>query len=156
MVSAKLIIALTDDDQDDCEFFIDALGSLDTSLQVLQFENGADLIEHLDSCEKESPDLIFLDLNMPVMNGKECLRKLRLSYTANKLPVIIPSTSDSERDVIDTYNLGANLYLKKPNDMKTLRQSLSEILCKPWRSDITKTDRNEFIFKPDRRKISRS
>lgn len=156
MASSNLIIAFADDDQDDREFFIDAIGSLDTSVQILQFKNGADLIGHLESCGNESPDLIFLDLNMPVMNGKQCLRKLRLSLTLNKLPVIIFSTSDSESDVNDTYNLGANLYLKKTYSLKALRESLSEILCMPWKADMTKPERNGFLFRPGRIKVHRS
>lgn len=60
------------------------------------------------------PDLILLDMNMPIMNGKETLQKIRETPELKHLPVVILTTSTREKDVLDSYRLGVNAYLAKP------------------------------------------
>jgi CheY-like chemotaxis protein len=69
------------------------------------------------SREAPTPDLILLDLNMPRMNGRELLAELKQDESLKKIPVVILTTSDVERDVVATYQLGASGYVVKPMDM---------------------------------------
>ena len=71
MDKTKLKIILVDDDEDDRLFFADALQGLQMDTELLEFKNGKDCIQYLESSSDELPNLIFLDLNMPVMNGFE-------------------------------------------------------------------------------------
>ena len=63
------------------------------------------------------PSLVLLDLNLPGVDGREVLRTIKHNSDFRKIPVVILSTSDDERDVQDCYALGANSYLKKPHDL---------------------------------------
>ena len=82
------------------------------------------------------PDLILLDLNMPGMGGKEFLRRLKLEEGLKQIPVIILTTSDSERDIIDSYKLQASGYVHKPVSLDEFKQVMQKIeaywfvLCK--------------------------
>jgi CheY-like chemotaxis protein len=73
------------------------------------------------------PDLILLDLNMPGMGGKEFLRRIKKDEGLKKIPVVILTTSDSEQDIIDSYNLHASGYVKKPVNLDELKGIMKEI-----------------------------
>lgn len=73
------------------------------------------------------PDLILLDLNMPGMGGKEFLRRIKKDEDLKKIPVVILTTSDSERDIIDSYHLQASGYVKKPVDLEDFKNVMKEI-----------------------------
>ncbi len=74
-----------------------------------------------------SPDLILLDLNMPGMGGKEFLKHIKGDGGLKQIPVVILSTSNSERDIIDSYRLQAAGYVRKPTSLNELMQIMGEI-----------------------------
>jgi CheY-like chemotaxis protein len=82
------------------------------------------------------PDLILLDLNMPGMGGKEFLRQIKQDERMKMVPVVILTSSDSDADIIDTYNLHASGYVKKPvkiEDFKCVVKEIEEywfVLCR--------------------------
>jgi CheY-like chemotaxis protein len=63
------------------------------------------------------PDLILLDLNLPRMDGRELLEQIKSDDTLKRIPVVILTTSNDERDILETYNLHANCYITKPVDL---------------------------------------
>ena len=73
------------------------------------------------------PDLILLDLNMPGMGGKEFLRRLKEDKNLKTKPVVILTTSDSEQDIIDSYNLQASGYVKKPVNLDEFKEVMKQI-----------------------------
>ena len=73
------------------------------------------------------PDYIFLDLNMALMDGKECLKKIREQNHLKSIPVIIFSTSSSQKDKEETQKLGANAFITKPPLVSTLAEKLSDV-----------------------------
>lgn len=73
-----------------------------------------------DYADAPRPDLILLDLNMPRMNGREFLAKIKSEPDFSSIPAIVLTTSDIERDVVATYQLGANGYITKPVDVEQL------------------------------------
>ncbi len=73
------------------------------------------------------PDLILLDLKMPGMGGKEFLRRVKEDEDLRKTPVIILTSSDSEKDILDSYNLQASGYVKKPVDLGGFKDVMKEI-----------------------------
>lgn len=122
----KKIILLADDDMDDTEMFCEALAEIDESIMCHCAENGSEAIKILDGLE-EAPGVIFLDLNMPVMNGWECLKQLKSDPRYKEIPVIMISTSSHKKDMDTASNLGAVCYFVKPNSFKDLKQVLKII-----------------------------
>ncbi len=116
---------MADDDNDDKMLFKYAFEQ-GTNLSDLKFvSDGVELFEYLEKCLYQNnggllPSIILLDLNMPRMDGKETLRLLKTNAELKKIPVIIFSTSNAERDVALSYELGANSYVIKPSSLSKL------------------------------------
>ncbi|HLA54676.1 MAG TPA: response regulator [Flavobacterium sp.] len=120
-------ILLVDDDTDDQFFFLDAINSINESLQCEVANNGVEAIDHLQKIPPP-PSLIFLDLNMPMMNGYECLERIKKLEKFSQIPVIIFTTSNNPKDRELTKKLGAKIFLTKTSDFRQLQFQLSEIL----------------------------
>lgn len=73
------------------------------------------------------PDLIFLDLNMPRMNGAEFLMEIKKDPALNDIPVVVLTTSDVEKDVVRCYQLGAASYITKPVDMTQFISAIHQL-----------------------------
>lgn len=138
-------IALTDDDDDDCEIFKSALESVTNKITLDIFNRGTELLEYLDEAE-EYPHLIFLDLNMPVMHGFEVLEAIRRDPRYANLSIAIYSTSKNNKDVEEALAKGANIYLPKPNDYSELQQLLAKILEMNWAHHVHKLNTGNFCF----------
>ncbi len=120
----QLNIFLADDDDDDRILFCEALDELDTDTKVTTFENGVDLMANLVDREIALPDIIFLDLNMPLMNGEECLNDIKLEPALSEIPIVIYSTSLDPQIAEVLLEKGANLYLQKPKSYTQLKAAL--------------------------------
>lgn len=126
-------IFLADDDCEDAELFIDAITEITQDYIVTVFCNGAKLLEGLKNC-KQYPDIIFIDINMPIMNGLEALAEIKKNSYLNLLPTVIYSTSSNQNDITKAYEIGADSYLKKPSDFKQLKAQLQTLLNFHWKS----------------------
>ena len=122
---------LADDDEDDRLLFKMALKEVNPNINLTFAEDGEILMDVLSSQNSHLPSLLFLDLNMPFKNGKECLKEIRNNEALDDLLVVIYSTSSSDLDIEETYNLGANLYIEKPVYSR-LKTTLSGILQLDW------------------------
>lgn len=121
---------LIDDDPEDRLIFGLALEELKMDVRYQPFANLDEVFKDLysDHTKEIIPDFIFLDLNMPVYNGRECLGKLRGLDRYKEVPIIIYSTSSDDRDIRETQILGANHYLTKPFDLDKLVGILSSVI----------------------------
>ncbi|MGJ8551067.1 response regulator [Winogradskyella wichelsiae] len=139
-------IALADDDEDDRFFFTEAFEDLKIKNRVSTFKDGIELMEFL---EKASllPDLLFLDLNMPKKSGIECLKEIKASSKFKEMIIAIYSTSSSEEDVENTFVLGANIYIKKPNDFEKLKKVLSEVVTTNWQYETSGLNKENFLLR---------
>ena len=129
MATGKVLL-LIDDDQDDLEMLEMQLKKIDSALQIFTAIDGEDALETLQKKMILEPDLIFLDINMPIMDGKQFLREIKKDSRLRHIPVIIYSTSKSQADMEETSKLGATSYLPKPNNHHELRNSLTSLLQK--------------------------
>ena len=120
-------ILLVDDDIDDQLFFVDAVKEIQPTLECDIASNGLEALDHLDKVPPP-PSIIFLDLNMPIMNGFECLAKLKAIKQYKEIPVVIFTTSNQPVDVERTISMGAKLFLTKPPDFEVLKDKLHDIL----------------------------
>jgi len=119
------IVFLIDDDADDREIFAEALAEEHPSVTYREAENGADAYEKLKSGSIK-PDLIFLDLNMPVMDGRTFLTQIKSNLELQHIPVIIYSTSSSESDKKFAQENRAALFLTKQYAFDLLRRDIRD------------------------------
>lgn len=119
-------VLLVDDDVDDRMIFGDVLKELVPDIIYNEAINGEDALARLE--EGLVPDLIFLDLNMPRVDGKQFLAELRQIEHLRHIPVIIYTTSSHESDKKETRALGASYFITKPNSLHELSQLLKGIL----------------------------
>jgi|SRR5450432_2262183 len=119
-------ILLVDDDADDQLYFKDAINEISPDLQFEVARNGQEALATIGI--PPPPDLIFLDLNMPIMNGYECLTALKKTAPYNQIPVVIFTTSKNEQDIQRSKKLGASLFFTKPSNFKLLCNKLDKIL----------------------------
>ncbi len=120
-------ILIVDDDKDDQSFLSDVIEELYPAFKCNTANNGQEAMEYIHA-DPPPPDLIFLDLNMPVLNGFEFLRDYKRAFNDSKSTVIIYSTSSNPRDREITRNLGAADYITKIGDFTKLKLKLKEVL----------------------------
>lgn len=139
-------ILLADDDTEDCDIFIEVVNSIKPGLPIHLVHNGEQLMQTLNTAREENlPGLLFLDLNMPLKNGHECLREIRSTNKLKHIPVVIYSTSVNKDYIDDTFANGANFYLQKPYSVKGLEEALRKVL-EPCSSELFNTQKQKFIL----------
>jgi CheY-like chemotaxis protein len=121
-------VLLIDDDGDDAEIFADALKELPLLTAFDHFEDSIAALEQLRQQDILQPDIIFLDVNMPVMNGWECLRKIREIAFLQQIPVIIYSTSNIHSKGLTPTAVGAADFMTKPDTFRELKSKLEDLL----------------------------
>lgn len=118
---------IVDDDRDDQNYLIEALSENDPDARFFTAANGQEALLFLQSGIAPLPDVIFLDLNMPRMNGRQCLTELKLSPALRDIPVIIYSTSSDKKEMQETITMGAAYFLVKRSNFHDLKEELSSI-----------------------------
>ncbi|WP_179343994.1 response regulator [Winogradskyella ursingii] len=147
MAFEKLNIVLADDDDDDREIFKLAISQIGVNTSLKMFKNGVELTEYLRQEDTILPNILFLDLNMPAMDGFECLREIKKNPGLGPITVIIYSTSSSEKDIEKTFLEGANIYINKPSDYETLKTVLKKVLTLDWQYQTSILNRDNFLFR---------
>jgi two-component system response regulator len=111
------VIMLIEDDEDDVTLTLRALEQNDITNEVVVATDGELALNRLfpeDGSEPLVPALILLDINLPKVGGLEVLRSIRAHQATRMLPVVMLTTSNEERDIIESYQIGANSYVRKP------------------------------------------
>jgi CheY-like chemotaxis protein len=121
------VIMLIDDDEDDQLIFTDAITELGDDVECIVAKNGYEAFEQLKTSAIQ-PSVIFLDLNMPVMNGFEFLELLRCMQPPKDIPVVVFTTSNDPLDVKRSAELGIKDFFTKTSDFTTLKLKLSELI----------------------------
>jgi CheY-like chemotaxis protein len=122
-----MTVLFIDDDKDDYEIFSDALKIVHRGAICVYAPNGQYALKWL---EDFVPDYIFLDINMPLMSGKECLREIKKIPKLKDIPVIVHSTTSLPREIRDFGNLGATDFMIKPTSFSDLVSRLQLALLK--------------------------
>ncbi len=122
------LIFLVDDDPDDLMLFKDAINEIDNSIRIITAANGVDALAKLKEGISPEPDYIFIDLNMPLMNGIQCLQEIKKLPAISGIPVIIYSTSSYEKDMLQTISNGAFQYMVKPFSFQELCDKLRKTI----------------------------
>jgi CheY-like chemotaxis protein len=130
----KKTILLVEDNPDDEALTLRAFKKSNIINRVIVARDGAEALDYLfatgayaDRDPDELPQIILLDLKLPKVDGLEVLRRLRADERTKFLPVVILTSSNEERDIIDSYDLGANSYVRKPVDFIQFGEAVRQL-----------------------------
>ena len=128
------VILLVDDDAGDQELTRRALAGDVIKTNLFIVNDGEEAMDYLmrqrsyqNPESSPRPDLILLDLNMPKMNGKQVLEKLRKHHELDSIPVVILTTSKQEEDILRSYKLGCNSFISKPIDIDNFIETVRQL-----------------------------
>jgi two-component system response regulator len=127
-------IVLVEDNPDDAELAQRALRRNKIANNVMLFEDGAKILdylygtgEHQGHPATDLPCLILLDLKLPKIDGLEVLQRIRSEERTKLIPVVVLTSSAEERDLVESYNLGANSYIRKPVDFEQFVSAVQQL-----------------------------
>jgi CheY-like chemotaxis protein len=127
-------ILLAEDDPDDRMLTRRAVMESSVRTTFAAVKNGEELMNYLrrrgayaDAERASRPDLILLDLNMPRMDGREALRKIKSDPELRRIPVVVLTTSEAEQDVLHSYDLGVNAFVTKPVTFDALAETIESL-----------------------------
>src|ERR1700759_2065929 len=124
----NFLIFLVDDDTDDQEIFTMALRHINPLIQCVFANDGILALDKLKNSSSFYPDIIFLDINMPRMNGVQCLLEIKKLPEVSHIPVYMYSTSDEKSIVKECLKIGAAGFLKKEINIEDLQKQLLHVL----------------------------
>jgi CheY-like chemotaxis protein len=129
MATNQRPIFLVDDDQDDRMLFKLIFQEYSIKRELIEMSDGIELMEYLDTCHRDQiPALIFLDKNMPKLDGMQVLQLLKANFVYRHIPVVILSNSRATLDKSEAYRLGANFFITKPAHIADLRRMIEDLL----------------------------
>jgi CheY-like chemotaxis protein len=128
--------ALADDDADDAGLFCEALAAINPGILCDHAANGKILLDKIRHQKDQLPDIIFLDINMPEMNGWDSLAELKKHSSLKDIPVVMYSTSSTYRDVQAAKKLGASFFYTKPDSFRELKVFLKSLIENPGQYNI--------------------
>ncbi len=144
--NTKMYILLADDDEDDRNFFLEAISDLKIENDLTLFKDGIELLDYLLKPDAKMPHILFLDLNMPKKSGIECLKEIRSNQKYKDITIAIYSTSSSEKDIEDTFVGGANIYINKPTDFTQLKKVLAEVVNMNFQYHTSGLNKETFLL----------
>ncbi|MEJ7625600.1 MAG: response regulator [Ferruginibacter sp.] len=145
MVDKSLHIFLVDDDADDRFLFQEAMTEIAPKAR-LSLADGCDMLIKLTKIEEDKPDMILLDLNMPGLNGFECLDEIKNKKHFGNIPVLIYSTTANPEQVKKTYNKGATLYMQKPTSYDGIKQLMNKLLLLDLKGHMPKAIETNLVL----------
>ena len=146
MQNDTIYILLADDDEDDRLFFKEAFEEIKIKTNVIMVNDGVELMNYLSQNGNQLPHILFLDLNMPLKTGLDCLLEIKRIPHLQDIAIAIYSTSSSEKDIEETFVQGANIYIKKPHDFDTLKKTLQEVITINWQYHTSGLNRDNFLL----------
>jgi CheY-like chemotaxis protein len=134
MNGGKLDILLVEDNQDDMDLALHALRREKLANNIYVARDGEEALDFL-FCRGEfaersfdhPPKLVLLDLKLPKVDGMEVLKQVKSDPRTKTIPVVMMTSSKEERDLVNSYNLGANSYIQKPVDFDQFRETVKSV-----------------------------
>jgi two-component system response regulator len=127
-------ILLVEDNPDDELLTLRALKRNRIANEIVVAHDGTEALDYLFGSgahagrdTRELPQIVFLDLKLPKLDGLEVLKRIRADERTRVLPVVVLTSSDEEQDIIDSYHLGANSYIRKPVDFAQFVETVGQL-----------------------------
>ena len=137
-----ITILMAEDDPDDRMLTQDALNESRLANKIHFVEDGSELLDYLhqrgkydNSINSPRPDIIFLDLNMPRMDGREALVEIKADPNLRQIPIVVLTTSKAEEDILKSYDLGVSGFISKPITFDGLIEAM-KIIGEYWFSIV--------------------
>jgi two-component system response regulator len=134
MAEQPIAILLVEDSPDDAELTMRALRKGNVSNEIVLLRNGAEALDFLFGTGAQPgpaaanlPKVVLLDLKLPKVDGLEVLRRIRADARTHSLPVVILTSSDEQRDIVESYHLGANSYVRKPVGFAQFSEAVQQL-----------------------------
>ena len=134
MAHPKKTILLVEDNPDDEMLTLRAMRKNNIANEIVVARDGAEALDYIfgtgvyaQEDEIATPQVVLLDLNLPKIGGLDVLRKIRKNPRSALLPVVILTSSKEERDLIESYRLGANSYIRKPVDFHQFSEAIRQL-----------------------------
>jgi DNA-binding response OmpR family regulator len=127
MADSSKLILLVEDDPDHELLTIRALKKSQIANDICVARDGEEALDLLFGSNPVRPQVVLLDLKLPKVDGLEVLRRIRASDTTRMLPVVILTSSDEERDVVRSYQLGVNSYIRKPVNFNDFAEATRQL-----------------------------
>ena len=143
---------VVDDDSDDLDIFQAACQDIDPNVNLQTFQSCQNLFGFLDNKDFQ-PDIMFLDINMPVKDGFECLRDIRKTWNQNERCIIMYSTSNNPKDIKKCFEFGANGFIQKPYSYQGLKDILERIFAIDWSDPCENLKEVDFVISPNEQNI---
>jgi len=121
-------VLLIDDDRDDADLFKEALFEINSSILFEHYEDSKTGLKLLLEKQTDLPDLIFLDINMPIVSGWQCLTEFKKAEHLRHIPVIMFTTSSQAKEKEIAEELGAQGFITKPSEYQALKELLSGVI----------------------------
>ncbi len=134
-MNTKRVILLVEDDLVDVMTVKRAIRDVNIPNELAVAGNGEEALEYLENSENQLPGLILLDLNMPRMNGVEFLSVIKKDDRLKMIPVIVLTTSNQEKDIVESFKLSVSGYMLKPVDYREFLDIMRNIDCY-WSTSI--------------------
>jgi CheY-like chemotaxis protein len=129
----EIIILIAEDDDGHAELIVEGLRETGLKNQIIRFDNGSDIWDYLVDVHKEGGTennaeyLVMLDINMPLVDGTEVLRRIKNRDDMKNIPVIMLTTTDDPREIEKCYQLGCNVYITKPVEFIKFAETLQKL-----------------------------
>ncbi|EQA37551.1 response regulator receiver domain protein [Leptospira inadai serovar Lyme str. 10] len=133
IIKATFDILLVEDNPADVRLTLEALGEAPKSKNLIVVKDGEEALDYVKGEGQYSdsgnsrPDLILLDLNLPRKNGFDVLKELKGDPDLRRIPIVVLTTSGSDRDILQTYNLHANSYIQKPVEFESFIEAMQSL-----------------------------
>lgn len=130
---ADRTILVVEDDPDDLALILRSLKQFNVRNEITTARDGAEALDYLlrtrphEGREAVDPVVVLLDLKMPKIDGLEVLRRLREDQRTKLLPVIVLTSSDEEKDIVRSYELGCNSYVRKPVEFREFSEAVNQL-----------------------------
>jgi CheY-like chemotaxis protein len=138
-------VLIAEDDDDDFLIFSLAIAETEIAIALTRAKDGENLLKILS---ENIPDILFLDIQMPCKNGRECLKEIRANKQYDDLPIIIYSSFTDLGTIEYCFREGSNLYTVKPTTVGELTDILRRILIVDWKKAMYYPRKSEFVINP--------
>ena len=143
-MSQYINILIADDDEDDAAFLNEGISQLISAYKVYYAKDGGECLHILKN--NPAPEIIFLDLKLPLRSGMECLKIMRNNSLLETTPIIIYSSSHNISDIDKCFKLGANFYIVKPASLASMVDMLNQLFIALGEPKATVRSKDKFVL----------
>lgn len=138
---------MADDNENDCHLFREALKGIKIKTIITFVKDGFQLMNHLNTPGNRLPNIVFLDLNMPLKDGMDCLSEIRKNSKLKDMVIVIYSSMASEEKVEEAFIRGANIYIQKPGNFISMKTCLAQVINLNWQYHTLGLKKENFLLK---------